>query len=79
MALVRVKIENYRSIKKAEIRPPSLCALVRENNAGKSNILRAIQTVLGRDWVTANSFADDLVGSPCRIASYRLLACSYGD
>ena len=52
-------IENYRSIERCEFRPTKLTALVGENNAGKSNILRALATVLGRDWVTVNSFQDN--------------------
>lgn len=56
MSLSRVLIENYRSVKRCEFRPRELTALVGENNAGKSNILRALTTVLGRDWVSATSF-----------------------
>ena len=58
MPLSRVLIENYRSIQHCEFRPRELTALVGENNAGKSNILRALTTVLGRDWVSAKSFDD---------------------
>jgi len=36
-----------------------ICALVGPNNTGKSNILLAIQRVIGRDWVTVNSFDED--------------------
>lgn len=59
MSISRVKIENYRSIENCEFYPSNLCALIGENNAGKSNILRAIYTVLGRDWVSVNSFCDE--------------------
>ena len=44
MALSRVVIENYRSIARCEFTPSKLTALVGENNAGKTNILRAIET-----------------------------------
>lgn len=59
MRLSRVKIKNYRSIQECEFYPGNICAMVGENNAGKSNILRAIYSVIGRDWVSANSFSDD--------------------
>lgn len=59
MALTRVLIENFRSIERCELKPGALTALVGENNAGKTNILRAIETVLGSDWVTKNSFSDE--------------------
>jgi predicted ATP-dependent endonuclease of OLD family len=38
---------------------PQICALVGPNNAGKSNILLAIQRVIGRDWVSVTSFTED--------------------
>jgi len=61
MKITRIEIENYRSIKHLELDVPQTCALVGPNNAGKSNILMAIYKVLGRDWVTVNSFdADDI-------------------
>lgn len=58
MRISRIKIENYRSIKSCEFMPSDLCALVGENGAGKSNILSALNTVLGRDWLSANSFKE---------------------
>jgi predicted ATP-dependent endonuclease of OLD family len=56
MAISRVRIENFRSIAHCEFAPSSLCALVGENNAGKSNILDAISRVLTRDWVSVGLF-----------------------
>jgi putative ATP-dependent endonuclease of OLD family len=56
MTISRVRIENFRSIAHCEFRPSSLCALVGENNAGKSNILDAISRVLARDWVSVGLF-----------------------
>lgn len=38
---------------------PQICALVGPNNAGKSNILLAIQRVIGRDWVSVTSFTEE--------------------
>lgn len=47
MRLIRLRTQNYRSIvDSGEIRIESLQAFVGENNAGKSNILRAVQAFL---------------------------------
>ena len=54
-----LKIQNYRSIQSMAVNIPQVCALVGPNNSGKSNILRALATVLGKDWVTLNSFDED--------------------
>ena len=51
-----VRITNYRSIEEAVIHPSRLCALVGENNAGKTNILRALRTTLGKDWLSVRDF-----------------------
>jgi putative ATP-dependent endonuclease of the OLD family len=51
--LVRLRVTNYRSIKgPIEIVVPEgrPLALVGENNAGKSNIVRAIELMLGESW-----------------------------
>lgn len=47
MKISRIYIENYRSIKKLDFLPGNYCVLVGENNAGKSNILKAVNLVLG--------------------------------
>jgi predicted ATP-dependent endonuclease of OLD family len=63
MRIKRIEIENYRSIRHLELDVPQICALVGPNNAGKSNILSALYKVLGRDWITVNSFdLDDVHG-----------------
>ena len=59
MKISRLKIRNFRSIKSLDINLPQICALVGPNNAGKSNILLAIQRVLGRDWVSVTSFTEE--------------------
>lgn len=59
MRISRIALENFRSIKKLEIDLPQICALVGPNNAGKSNILQAINRVLGRDWITVNAFSEE--------------------
>src|SRR5215210_2114653 len=58
MRLSRVRIENFRSIESCEFFPRPLCALIGANNAGKSNILRALRTVLERDWLSVDTFDD---------------------
>lgn len=47
MRITKVIIENYRSIKHTEIEFKPLFGLIGANSAGKSNILRAINLVLG--------------------------------
>ncbi|MCL6452187.1 MAG: AAA family ATPase [Alicyclobacillus sp.] len=59
MRIERVVIKNYRSIRDLAFEPASLCALIGENNAGKSNILRALNLVLGETWPSDRSFTDD--------------------
>ena len=58
MAISRIRIENFRSISTCDFKPGSLCTLVGENNAGKSNILDALGRVLARDWVSVGLFDD---------------------
>lgn len=55
MRLERVRIQNYRSIKDAEFKPTDLCALIGGNNCGKSNVLRAINLLLGDRWPSIRS------------------------
>lgn len=52
MAIRRISIENYRSIETLDIQFSSVNALVGANNSGKSNILRALNIVLGETWPT---------------------------
>lgn len=56
----RIHIENFRSIKNLELNPNNLCALVGENNVGKSNILAAIDLLLGEKWPANKITEDDL-------------------
>ena len=58
MKISKIHVENFRSIKSLNFDIPQICCLVGPNNAGKSNILLAIQRVLGRDWVSVSSFDD---------------------
>lgn len=58
MKLQRVRIQNFRSIKDLEFKPSDLCALIGRNNCGKSNILKAINLVLGDAWPTVRSVSE---------------------
>ncbi|KAA0239739.1 MAG: DUF2813 domain-containing protein [Armatimonadetes bacterium] len=52
MKLVKVQIQNFRSIKDETFDVDDLCALIGPNNAGKSNILNALSFLLGDTWPT---------------------------
>ena len=52
MTIRRVAIENYRSIETLDLEFTPVNALVGPNNSGKSNILRALNIVLGETWPT---------------------------
>jgi putative ATP-dependent endonuclease of the OLD family len=58
MKIRRVQIENYRSIRKADFKLGDLCALIGGNNCGKSNLLRAVNLVLGDRWPSVSAFED---------------------
>ncbi|MCE5295829.1 MAG: AAA family ATPase [Euryarchaeota archaeon] len=55
MRITKVHITNYRSIKHVEIDMNGMMGLIGPNSAGKSNILKAINLVLGERYPTANS------------------------
>src|SRR4030067_537072 len=59
MQITRVYIENFKSIKELEFYPKSITALIGENNAGKSNILTAIEKILGARYPMGNSLEMD--------------------
>ena len=59
MRIARIHIEHFRSIKQLDVELGSYCVLIGENNAGKSNILRALNLVLGETWPTERSFSDE--------------------
>lgn len=58
MKLRKVRIQNFRSIRDLTLEPRALCALIGGNNSGKSNILRAINLVLGERWPSIRSIDD---------------------
>jgi predicted ATP-dependent endonuclease of OLD family len=58
---VRVKelyIKNFRSIEELDIELQPLCAFIGPNNAGKSNILDALDLVLGETYPTIRAFSE---------------------
>jgi len=57
--ITKVHIENYRSLKNFTFEPGPYCVLIGENNAGKSNILRALNLVLGEAWPTERNFSEE--------------------
>lgn len=56
MRITRVHIENYRSIRELDLYPDDYTVLIGDNNAGKSNILKAMNLVLGEIWPTDRTF-----------------------
>lgn len=58
MQLYKIHIENYRSIEDLTLKLHKRTILVGKNNSGKSNVLRAIDLVLGEKYlkVTKNDF-----------------------
>lgn len=60
MKISRLEIKNFRSIRHIVIEPRELCALIGSNNVGKTNILRAIDLILGEGWTTKAKVAREL-------------------
>jgi len=60
MKLQRVSIKNYRSIKELAFTFPKsgILVLVGANNAGKSNIIRAIDAICGEQWFGRDKIED---------------------
>lgn len=52
MEITKLRIENFRSIKKLELPLSTTTILVGANNAGKTAILEALRIALGRRWGT---------------------------
>jgi len=50
MKITRVIIRNWRSVKEADFEPADMTVLVGANNAGKTNILSAINFLMGDRW-----------------------------
>jgi len=54
----KIIIENFRSIKRQEIKLDPINAFVGPNNAGKSNIMKALNLVLGDTYPSVRSFEE---------------------
>ncbi|NLN88007.1 MAG: AAA family ATPase, partial [Syntrophomonadaceae bacterium] len=59
MRITRVHIENYRSIRELDLYPEDYTVFIGDNNAGKSNIFKALNLVLGENWPTDRTFTLD--------------------
>jgi putative ATP-dependent endonuclease of the OLD family len=57
MRIDKIQIRSYRSCKDVTLFPGDVMALVGPNNSGKSNILAAINFVLGERWPTRQGMA----------------------
>lgn len=61
-----IYIKNFRSIKELELYPKSLSALIGPNSTGKTNVLKAIDLVLGEGWTTKAKVARELFNDPSK-------------
>ncbi len=57
MKITRVIIGNWRSVKYADFEPADMSVLVGANNAGKTNILSAINFLIGDRWPMPGNFS----------------------
>ena len=55
-----ISIENFRSIKELDIDASNIVALIGPNSSGKTNVLKAIDLVLGEGWTTKAKIAREL-------------------
>lgn len=58
MAIAQLRIRNFRSIRSLDLQLGTVNALIGPNNAGKSNVLRALNLVLGATYPSERSFDD---------------------
>ncbi len=59
MKLSKLKIKNFRSIRDLEIEMGDICAFIGPNNSGKSNILRALNVILGESYPSVRTFTNE--------------------
>ena len=59
MRITKLKIENFRGIKKGELLIPSHAVMVGDNNIGKSSLLEAIDLVLGPERLSRRPIIDE--------------------
>jgi predicted ATP-dependent endonuclease of OLD family len=67
-----IEIQNFRSIKYLELHPENLCGLIGPNSSGKTNILKAIDLVLGEGWTTKAKVARELFYDPAKPIKIRI-------
>jgi predicted ATP-dependent endonuclease of OLD family len=60
MFIKNLTIKNFRSIKELNFEPKNLCALIGPNSSGKTNILKALDLVIGEGWTTKAKVAREL-------------------
>jgi len=60
MKIEQIEIVNFRSIQELVILPKKLNAIIGKNSSGKTNILKAIDLVLGEGWTTKAKIAREL-------------------
>lgn len=60
----RLYIKNFRSIKELELFPENLSALIGPNSVGKTNVLKALDLILGEGWATKAKVARELFNDP---------------
>lgn len=58
MRVEKLHIENFRSIETLDVSLQHLCAFIGPNNAGKSNILDALDLVLGETYPSIRAFSE---------------------
>jgi putative ATP-dependent endonuclease of OLD family len=59
-----IHIKNFRSIKEISLDVNSLSSFIGPNSSGKTNILKAIDLVLGEGWTTKAKVARELFNNP---------------
>ena len=55
----KIYIRNFRSIKELTLEPKALCALLGANSTGKTNILKALDILLGETYPTERAFSKE--------------------
>lgn len=64
MYISKISIKNFRSIKQITVDPSNLSGLIGPNSSGKTNILKAIDLVLGEGWASKAKVARELFNDP---------------
>lgn len=59
MQVCRIRIQNFRGIRKADLLLPKHAVLIGDNNTGKTTILEALDLVLGPERLTKSSCIDE--------------------